>query len=162
MLLPNLISENQSAFVSGRSITENVLVAFEVVHHMRRKNRGCEGEIALKLNISKVYNRVDWSYLKARMQAMGFCKRWIQWIMLYLCTVSYEFYFNGISIGPVCPSRGLRQGFSPYPFLLCLKGLSDVLDKAACEGRFTVRRLAQQLQLLHICYLQMTIFYFLS
>lgn len=42
-ILPNLIFENQSAFVPGRSITDNVLVAFEVIHHMNRKNKGSEG-----------------------------------------------------------------------------------------------------------------------
>lgn len=76
-LLPNVISSNQSAFVPGRSIADNVLVAVEIVHHMRRKSGGRDGEIALKLDISKAYDRVNWSYLKARMQAMGFCRKWI-------------------------------------------------------------------------------------
>lgn len=61
-ILPGLISENQSAFVPGRNISDNVLVAFEVLHFMKRKNYGSEGEIALKLDVSKAYDRVDWFF----------------------------------------------------------------------------------------------------
>lgn len=55
IVLPDIISDNQSAFIQGRSISDNVLVAFEVIHHIRRKNRGNEGEVALKLDINKAY-----------------------------------------------------------------------------------------------------------
>ena len=61
VILSGLISKNQSAFVPNRSITYNVVVAFEIIHHMRRKTGGQVGEIALKLDISKAYDRVDWN-----------------------------------------------------------------------------------------------------
>lgn len=48
-------------------------MAFEIIHHMNHKIHGSKGEVALKLNISKPYDIVNWSYLKQRMQAMGFC-----------------------------------------------------------------------------------------
>lgn len=136
LVLPSLISENQSAFVPGRSITDNMLVAFEVIHHMQRKNSVGEGEVALKLDISKAYDRVDWDFLKARMKGMGFEKKWIDWIMLCVRTVSYEFCLNGTTVGPIQPSRGLRQGdpLSPYLFLLCVEGLSSDLHQTAVEG----------------------------
>lgn len=53
-----------------------------------------------------------------------------------VATVSYEFCFNGSSVGPIQPSRGLRQGdpLSPYLFLLCVEGLSDELSRAANDG----------------------------
>lgn len=107
-VLPGLISEQQSVFVPVRCITDNVMVAFEVIHHMRGVRRDREGEVALKLDISKAYNRVNWDYLKGRMQALGFCSNWINWIMRCVTTVSYEVGFNGMSVGPIVPKRGLR------------------------------------------------------
>lgn len=135
-ILPGLISENQSTFVPGRNIQDNVLIAFEIIHHMNKKKRGRDGEVALKLDISKAYDRVDWAYLRARMQGMGFCNKWIGWVMMCVTTVSYDFCFNGSSIGPITPSRGLRQGdpLSPYLFLFCVEGLSSSLSTAAAEG----------------------------
>ena len=74
-ILPNIISENQSAFMPVRSITDNVLVSFEIINHMKRKNKGTEGEVYLKLDISKAYDRVNWSFLKKKMIHMGFCHK---------------------------------------------------------------------------------------
>lgn len=59
MLLPGLISETQSVFVAGRSITDNVVMAFELIHHMKWKGGSQEGEVALKIDISKAYDRVS-------------------------------------------------------------------------------------------------------
>ena len=136
VLLPDLISENQSAFVLRRCITENVLVAFEVLHHMKRSKTGQHGEVALKLDNSKAYDRVDWNFLRQRMRSMGFCRTWNNWIMMCVRMVSYEVCFNGSSIGPIIPEQGIRQGdpFSPYLFLLCAEGFSDSINIAATNG----------------------------
>lgn len=88
VVLPFIISENQSAFVAKRSITDNVLVSFELIHHMSRKKRGVGGEVALKLDISKAYDRVSWSFLRQRMKSLGFCDTWVDWMMLYVRTVT--------------------------------------------------------------------------
>lgn len=56
----------------GRNISDNVLVTFKVIHFMKRKNYGTEGEVALKLDVSKAYDRVSWCYLRDRMEQMGF------------------------------------------------------------------------------------------
>lgn len=107
-LLPGIVSENQSAFVPGRSINDNVLVSFEIVHYMKRKHRGLEGDVAIKLDISKANDRVSWSYLRAVMRRMGFCSRWIDWIMMFVSTVFYNIAFNDAMIGPIVLLRGLR------------------------------------------------------
>ncbi|XP_058760595.1 uncharacterized protein LOC131633933 [Vicia villosa] len=66
------ISDNQSAFVSGRSILDNAMAAIEVVHHMKTKTKGKIGEIALKLDISKAYDKIDWDYIRDFLITMGF------------------------------------------------------------------------------------------
>ena len=113
-ILPGFILEIQSTFVLGRSITDNVLVTFKVIHHMKNKARDTEGEVALKLDIIKANDRVDWSFLKQRMKLMGFCEQWIDWLMQCVTTVSYEFCLNGMMVGPLFSRRGLRQG-DPLP-----------------------------------------------
>lgn len=75
---------------------------------MNKRTRGNDGTVALKLDVSKAYDRVNWSYLKMRMKVIGLCDKWIDWIMMCVKTVSYDFCFNGAAIGPVIPTRGLR------------------------------------------------------
>ncbi|XP_074343032.1 uncharacterized protein LOC141680816 [Apium graveolens] len=63
--LDSVVSENQSAFMSGRLIYDNVMVSYEVMHYLKRKRRGRESHMALKLDMSKAYARIKWAYLKA-------------------------------------------------------------------------------------------------
>lgn len=71
VILPKLISEAQAAFVQGRSIIENVITASEIIHYMKRKNRGKLGDVALKIDISKAYDCIEWGFLKIMMLRLG-------------------------------------------------------------------------------------------
>ena len=71
-VLSYIISEHQSAFIKGCLITDNILVAYETLHYMKNHNSGKSGYMALKLDMSKAYDRVKWSFLKDVMVQMGF------------------------------------------------------------------------------------------
>jgi hypothetical protein len=75
LILHKCISDNQSAFVPDRSILDNAMVAIEVIHFMKTKTRGNDQFVALKLDISKAYDRMDWDYLKEVMIKMGFSEK---------------------------------------------------------------------------------------
>lgn len=136
-VLPDVISQNQSAFVPGHLITDNILIAYELTHYLQNKRRGLEAFAALKLDMSKAYDRVEWDFLARMMRKLGFDDRWVQLVMKCVTIVLYKIKVNGELTEEIVPSRGLRQGnpLSPYLFLLCAEGFSSILNSAEEEGR---------------------------
>lgn len=135
-IIPECISEEQSGFVEGRSILDNALIAIEVVHYMKCKTRGKVGDVALKIDISKAYDKVDWGFLQGMMSQLGFCETWVDWIMMCVANVSYSVQVNKDQVGPVVPEKGLRQGdpLSPYLYIICAEGLSILIKDAMQRG----------------------------
>ena len=101
------------------------MVAFETLHYMKNHNSGKSGFMALELDMSKAYDRVEWSFLREVMKRMGFNEKWVELVMECVSTVSYSLLINGDPMGNIKPSRGIHQGdpLSPYLFLLCSEGL---------------------------------------
>jgi len=91
--------------VGGRSIIDNVMVAYEIVHHMKCKRKGKMGEVALKIDISKAYDRVDWNYVKSVTRRMGFHDKWVEWMTMCMKSVNYQVLVNGERVGPIIPKK---------------------------------------------------------
>ena len=136
-VLPQIISETQSAFQPDKAISDNILVAFETLHHMKMKKVGKGGHVALKLDMSKAYDRLEWEFLKMIMEKMGFHPTWVGWIMECVKSVTYSILVNGEPKGHILPTRGIRQGdpLSPYLFLLVSEGLNGLIQHAVEGGQ---------------------------
>ena len=102
-LLPSIITKHQSAFTKDRLISDNILMAFETLHSMHKYKGGSYGYMALKLDMNKAYDWMEWHYLEGIMRKMGFRERWINLAMGCVKKVSYSILVNGEPCGMIFP-----------------------------------------------------------
>ena len=138
-VLPNLISETHAAFVAGRQILDNVMIAQEMFHVLRTKPSGRNKRMAIMTDMSKSYDRMEWTFIEAVLRKLGFSETWITWIMRCVTSVKYKVLMNGQPRGNIVPSRGLRQGdpLNPFIFILCTEALASHLNQAESQGKIT-------------------------
>ncbi|CAB4289549.1 unnamed protein product [Prunus armeniaca] len=136
VVLPHVISSFQSAFVPNLLITDNIIAAFETMHAIKRRGRRGRKKIVLKLDMSKAYDQVEWTYLATVMARMGFHVRWVSMILDCISSVSYSVLCNGFPFGHIVSQCGLHQGdpLSPYLFLICAEGFSALIRRAQLMG----------------------------
>ena len=109
-----------------------MLLVYELTHHLRNRRKGKEGLVAIKPDMSKAYDRVEWIFLEKIMTKMGFATQWVYLIMKYASIVTYRVKVNGDYSENIRPQRGLGQGdpLPPYLFIICAEGLSALFKRA--------------------------------
>ena len=150
VLLPELIEPNQCAFVKGRLMLENVLLATELVKNYHKDSIG--SRCVLKLDISKALDTVKWSFIEDTLRAMHIQEQFIHLIHVCLSTAAFSVSVNGELEGFFPSARGLRQGcaLSPYLFVIAINVLSLALNKSAASGNIGYHPTCSQINLTHL------------
>ncbi|GJW28398.1 putative RNA-directed DNA polymerase, eukaryota, reverse transcriptase zinc-binding domain protein [Tanacetum coccineum] len=151
--LGDIVSINQSAFVPGHRISDNIFLTQELMrnYHRRRGPPRC----AFKVDIQKAYDTVDWNFLKTILVGFGFHPKMVQWIMVCVSGASYSISVNGNLHGYFKGKRGLRQGdpLSSYLFTLVMEILTLLLQRRVRNSdEFQYHHLCDQQRIISLCF----------
>ncbi|GJU66584.1 protein LAZ1, partial [Tanacetum coccineum] len=151
--IKEVVSENQSAFVPGRRISDNILLTQELMHkyHTDRGPPRC----AFKVDIQKAYDTVNWRFLGFILKSFGFHHTLIKWIMACVKSPSFSICINGNTHGFFKGKRGLRQGdpLSPYLFTLVMEVLTLMLQRRVrLSDSFRYHKHCEELGLINVCF----------
>lgn len=134
--MPELVCPNQSSFVSDRQITDNIVIYQEILHTIQT-NKGQTGYMVMKINLEKAYDRLDWNFIRATLQDIGFNHNWNMNIMKCVKTAWMTILWEGRKLEKFKPRRGIRQGdlISPYLVVLYIERLGHIINEAVVRGR---------------------------
>lgn len=149
-ILPSLIMPNQTAFIKGRLLVENTILATEIVDGYH----GSKGSarITIKVDIAKTFDTLNWDFLFICLSSLNIPVIYLNWLRACVCTPNFTVGYNGAVHGHFKGRRGLRQGdpLSPYLFVIAMNCLSLLLDKAAAEGKFSYHAKCESSRLTHL------------
>ena len=128
-IIQRLISSNQTAFLPGRLIGDNFLLATEMIAGFGRQAGGAKA--AIKVDLAKAFDTCNWLAMEETLREFQFSENWIRLTMMCVCTTKLSFLVDGVPTTPIKPGRGLRQGdpLSPYLFTLLMQNFSSLINE---------------------------------
>lgn len=151
-ILSQLILPNQTAFVEGRLLVENTVLASELVNGYHR-NKGTK-KITIKVDIAKAFDTLSWEFLFTSLDSIDLPAPFIRLLKACICTTTFMVGYNGTVNGFFKGKRGLRQGdpLSPYLFVIAMNYLSMMLDKEARAGYISYHHQYHKTKLTHLSF----------
>ncbi|KAK5785432.1 hypothetical protein PVK06_040016 [Gossypium arboreum] len=130
-----LISQNQSSFILGKDIVDNIKVAQEVVHSWRNF-RGNKCGMTMKIDLENDYDRISWDFLRDTLLMAGILEQLISVILHCISSTSPQVLWSVTLTNAFQLSRGIRQGdpLSPYLFVHCMERLGHIIEEATVNG----------------------------
>lgn len=152
IVLPILISENQSAFARDRSIMTNILICQDIVKNYHRPVG--MSRCLMKIDLKEAYDTVDWSFLLAVLEAMNFPRQFVSWIETCLKSAKFSVVINGQPCDYFEAKRGLRQGdpISPYLFVLVMEVFTRQMLELEENENFKYHPKCKQLKITHLVF----------
>ncbi|PNX71458.1 ribonuclease H, partial [Trifolium pratense] len=137
-IMPSIVSEEQRGFIHDRNIKECLCIASEAANLLHNKSFG--GNLALKIDITKAFDTLEWSFLLKVLNSFGFNEVFCNWIHVILRSAFLSISINGKSHGYFNCTRGVRQGDPLSPLLFCLAEdvLSRQISKIVAEGKLNL------------------------
>jgi len=134
-VLPHIISKEQRGFIKGKQIKECICLTSKAINMLHNKSFG--GILAIKINIAKAFDTIDWSFLIKVFKAFGFNDTFCNWIHTILQSAKLSISINGKQEGYFSCKRGVRQGDPLSPILFCIaeEVLSRGLTKLVYDGQ---------------------------
>ncbi|KAK7245383.1 hypothetical protein RIF29_40223 [Crotalaria pallida] len=131
------ISPQQVGFIPGRNIQDNIIIAQELIHSMKRMKRK-KSFMTIKFDLEKAYDRLSWGFIRKCLSELNLPACLINLIMNCIITSSFKLLWNGEKTDSFLPSRGVRQGdpLSPFLFVICMDKLSHMITEAVNERKW--------------------------
>ena len=124
------------------------------MHKIRLSEGKKNGWVALKLDISKAYDKVEWTFFRQAMEKLGSLDKWVDLIMSCVTTPIFSTLTSGITKGLIQSQRGLRQGclLSPYLFIICAEVFSNILLQGERQNWIHGLKFSRDITISHILF----------